>query len=114
MAEKYKSFYIDYVLCQQNAHTDVLAFLAASVALPARATKRVLIYSRDFYCYKFALEDSKTPRGDLQVKEVLEISTSLEPRDWQFPYIDIVLYDILPNNPKDAASEEKILDSITM
>jgi len=27
-----------------------------------------------------------------------------EPRDWQFPLIDYVLYDILPDDPKEAAS----------
>ena len=82
MAEKFKSFYIDHVPCQQNVHADVLASLAASLAFLIGAAERVLIYSRDLYCCKFALEDGKTPRGDLQVKEVLEISTSLEPGDW--------------------------------
>jgi len=81
MAEKFKNFYIDHVPCQQNTHADTLASLAASLALPAGATMRVLVYIRDLYCRKFVFEDSKTPRGDLQVKEVLEISTSLEPRD---------------------------------
>ena len=95
MAEKFENFYIDHVR-QQNAHADALASLAASLALPAGAKERVLTYSHDLYYYKFALEDSKTPRGDLQVKEVLEISTTLEPRDWRFLYIDFVLYVILP------------------
>ena len=36
--------------------------------------------------------------------ETLEISTSPEPRDWQFPYIDYVLYDILPDDSKEAAA----------
>ena len=49
----------------QNAHAEALASIAASLALPAGATERVLVYSRDLYCYKFALEDSKTLRGDL-------------------------------------------------
>ena len=64
----------------------------------------MLIYSRDLYCCKFVLEDSRTPRGDLQVKKVLEISTSLELRDWQFSYIDFILYAILPDEPKEAAA----------
>ena len=51
------------------------------------------------YCLKFILEENKTPRGDLQVKEILETSTGSELKDWQFP-----LYDILLNNPKEAAA----------
>ena len=82
MAEKFENFYIDHVPHQQNAHADAPASFVASLVLPAEATERVLIYSHDLYCYKFALEDSKTPKGDLQVKENLETSTSLEPRDW--------------------------------
>jgi len=82
MAEKCKNFYIDHIPRQQNAHADALVSLAVSLALPAGATERVLVYSRDLYCLKLALEDSKTPRGNLQVKEVFETSTSLEPRDW--------------------------------
>jgi len=88
MAEKFKNFYIDHVLRQQNAYADALASLPTSLALSVRATERVLIYSHDLYCCKFALEDSKTPKGDFQVTVVLEILSSLEPTDWQFPYID--------------------------
>ena len=55
--------------------------LAASLALPAGATEKVLVYSRELYCCNFAFEDNKAPRRDLQVKEVPEISTSLEPMD---------------------------------
>ena len=104
MAEKFKNFYIDYVPRQQNAHADTLTSLATSLALPAGATERVLIYGCDLCCCKFAFEDNKTPKGDLQVKEALEISTSLKPRDWRFPYIDFIMYDILPNDPKEAAT----------
>jgi len=104
MVEKFKNFYIDHVSRQQNVYADALASLATSLALPAGAKERVLIYSHDLYYYKFALEDSKTPRGDHQVKKVLETSTSLKPRDWQFPYIDFVLYGILPDDPKEVAA----------
>ena len=82
MAEKFKSFYIDHVLHQQNAHADALTSFATSLALLAGAEERDLVYSRDLDYCKFTIEDSKTPRGDFQVKEVLETSTSLEPRDW--------------------------------
>jgi len=64
---------------QKNAHADALAYLTASLALPAEI---VLINSYDLYCCKFVLEDNRTLRGELKVKEVLKTSTSLEPRDW--------------------------------
>jgi len=82
MAEKFKSFYIDHVPCQQNAHADALASFVASLALPAEATEKVLVYNHNLYCLKFAFEESQTTKGDLQVKEVLETSTGLELRDW--------------------------------
>jgi len=104
MTEKFKNFYIDYVPRQQNVHANVLASLVASLVLPVGATERVLIYSRDLYYSKFTLEDSKTLRGDLQVKEVLETSTSLEPRDWRFSYINFVLYGLLRDDSKEAAT----------
>ena len=65
MAEKFRSFYIDRVLRQQNAHADALASLAVSLTLPARTTEKVLVYSHDLYCPKFAFDESQTPRGDL-------------------------------------------------
>jgi len=104
MTEKFENFYIDHVPHRQNAHTDALASLDASLALPARATEKVLVYSHGLYYCRFVLEDSRTPRGDLQFKEVLETSTSLKPRDWRFPYIDFILYDILPDDPKKVAA----------
>jgi len=50
MTEKFKNFYINHVHRQQNAHADALAFLAASLALPAGATEKILVHSRDLYC----------------------------------------------------------------
>jgi len=58
MAEKFKSFYINHVPCQQNAHVDALASLAASLSLPVGATEKALIYSHNLYFSKFALEDN--------------------------------------------------------
>ena len=81
MAEKFRSFYINHVPRQQDAHANALASLAASLALSARATEKVLVYNHDLYCLKFALEDNQTPKRSLQVKEVLETSTGPEPRD---------------------------------
>ena len=76
----------------------------ASLLLPARATERVFVYSRDLFCCKFALEDSRTPRRNLKIKEVLETSKSLELKDWRFLYIDFILYGILPDDPKEAVA----------
>jgi len=58
MAEKYKSFYINHVPRQQNAYSDALASLAASLAVLSKATERVLIYCHDLYCPRFALVDN--------------------------------------------------------
>ena len=81
MAEKFKSFYIDHIPRQQNAHADALASLAASFVLPAGATEKVLVYNHDLYCTKFVFEESQTLRGDLQVEKVLETSTGSKLRD---------------------------------
>jgi len=81
MAEKFKNFYINHVLRQQNAHAYVPVSLVASLALSARATEKILVHICDLCCQKFALEDSITSREDLQVKKVLETSTSPEPKD---------------------------------
>ena len=78
MAEKFRSFYINHVPWQRNAHANVLASLAALLALLAGSTEKILVHSRDLYYPKFVLEDTETLEGDLQVKKVLETSTSSE------------------------------------
>jgi len=59
----------------KNPHIDALASLAASLALPAGAAEKILIYSHDLYCPRFAFEDNQKPTRDLHVKEALETST---------------------------------------
>ena len=81
MAERFRNFYIDHVSRQQNAHADALASLAASLALPAEVVEKILVYSHDLYCPRFAFEDYQKPTGDCQVKEALESSAGPEPRD---------------------------------
>jgi len=44
------------------------------------------------------------PKYVLKTKEVHITSTGFEPRDWQFSLIDYALHDILPDDPKEAAS----------
>jgi len=83
-------------------HADALASLAASLVLSAGAAEKILVYNHDLYCPKFTFEESQTPKGDLQVEEALETSIGLELRDWRFPFIDFILYDISPDDPKEA------------
>ena len=78
LAEKFKSFYINHVPRQQNAHADALASLAASLVLPAKATEKVLVASRDLYCPTFSLEEVEMIADAMGV---MEISTNPEPRD---------------------------------
>ena len=66
--------------------------------------EKIFIYSHDLYCPRIALKDYQESRGDSQSKEALELSTGLELRDWRFPYIDYVLYGILPEDTKEAAA----------
>ena len=57
LTERFKNFYIDHVSRQQNAHANALASLVASLALPAGAAEKVLVYSHDLYCSRLVLED---------------------------------------------------------
>jgi ribonuclease HI len=77
LAEKFKDIFLDHVPRRQNAHADALASLVASLAVPARATEKVLVASRDLYCPKFSLQKIENIADD---KEILEISTGPEPR----------------------------------
>ena len=104
MAERFKNVFIDHVPRQQNAHADALASLAASLALPAGVVEKILVYGHDLYCPRIAFEDHQKPIGDCQVKKALESSIGSEHRDWRFPYIDYVLYGILPDDTKEAAA----------
>jgi len=88
---------------RQNAHADALASLAASLALPA-VVEKMLVHSHDLYCPRITSEDYQKPIGNCQVKEALESSTGPESRDWRFPYIDYVVYGILPDDTKEAAA----------
>ena len=81
MAERFRNFYIDHVPRQQNAHANALASLAASLALLAGIVEKILVYSHDLRCPRFAFEDQQKPTGDRQVKEALETSTGSELQD---------------------------------
>ena len=73
MAKEFKSFYIDHVPHQQNAHADALAALAASLALPAGVIEKVLVHNCDLYFLKFALEDSKATKKIFKLKRFSKV-----------------------------------------
>jgi len=104
MAVRFKNFYIDHISRKQNAHADALASLPASLPLPAGVVEKIFVCSHDLYCPRVIFEDHQKPTGDCQAKEALKTITGVEPRDWQFPYIDYALYDILPDHPKEVSA----------
>jgi len=94
VANSFDGFYIGHVSRSQNIKTDALAALAATLALPINTTYHLTVANRHLVC----------PKQVLKIKEVHSISTDFEPRDWRFPLIDYALYDILSDDPKEAAS----------
>lgn len=50
MAKEFNNFYMGHLPHQQNAHAYALAFLAASLALSAGASKKVLVFTHDLFC----------------------------------------------------------------
>jgi len=113
MVEKFRSFYINHLPRQQNAHA--LASLSASLALPTRATKKVLVHSLDIYCPKFAVEDSHTPERELQVNEIFETSmgSKLKLGDSHSLTISYMTYCLMILR-RQLTLEEKLISSITM
>ena len=70
MAERFKNLYIDHVSRKQNTHADVLASLAASLAFPAGASEKILVYSNDFYCPRFVFEYNQKPTETFKSKKL--------------------------------------------
>jgi len=70
MAKKFRNFYINHVPRRQNAYADALASLAASLALPAGAAEKVLVYSHDLYCPKLALKMIKFQQETFKSKKL--------------------------------------------
>ena len=71
-----------------------MAALAATLALPIDATYHLIVATRRLVYPKHVLETNKVHVPLL----------GLEPRDWRFFFIDYAFHDILPNDPKEAAS----------
>ncbi|XP_020263031.1 uncharacterized protein LOC109839009 [Asparagus officinalis] len=100
-AKKFKGFFIIYIPRAQNAYADALASLVISLALLPGAETMIPVTESELYYSKLPIEESsdKTMTG-----EVCTTSMELEFRDWRFPYIDYVVYGILPDNSKKAAA----------
>jgi len=94
MANLFNGFYISHVSRSQNTKADALAALATTLALPVNTKYHLTVATRHLVCSKHIL----------RTKEVYNISTNLEPRDWRFPLIDYALHGLLPDDPKEAAS----------
>jgi len=72
MANLFNGFYISYVSRSQNTKADALAALATMLALPIDTMYHLRVATRHLVCSKRVLK----------TKEVYNISTDLEPRDW--------------------------------
>ena len=80
----------------QNTNADASA-LATTLALPIDTTYHLTVATRRLVCHTYVLETN----------EVHITSIGFEPRDWRLPLIDYVLHDILPDDPKEAASIQR-------
>jgi len=94
MANLFDDFYIRQMSRSQNTRANALAALATMLALPIDAKYYLIVTTRHLVCSKHML----------RTKEVYNISTDLEPRDWQFSFNDYALHGLLPDDPKEAAS----------
>ncbi|XP_020250069.1 uncharacterized protein LOC109827477 [Asparagus officinalis] len=71
LANSFESFYIDYIPHLKNTYADALTSLAATLALPERATQQITMTNRQLFRPKYAL----------QINTVDESPEPLEPRD---------------------------------
>ena len=115
MAEKFRSFYIDHVLRQQNAHADALASLAASLALPAGAKEKILLHNHDLYCPKFAFEEIRLQKDTFESKrfwrlQQVQNSGIGDSRSSTLSY----MASCLATPRRQLPSEERLLDFTTM
>jgi len=93
MANLFDGFYIGRVTRSQNTRANALVALATTLALLVNTKYHLTVATRYLVCSKHLL----------RTKEVYNISTDLEPRDWRFLFIDYALHGLLPDDPKEAA-----------
>ena len=94
MANSFDGFYIGHVSRFQNTKTDALAALVATLTLPIDTIYHFTVATQRLVCSKHVLKTN----------EVYVTSLGFEPRDWRFLLIDYAPHDILPDDPKEAAS----------
>jgi len=94
LANLFDGFYIGLVSRSQNTKADALAALATTLALPVDTEYHLTVATRHLVYSKHML----------RTREIYNILTDLEPRDWRFSFIDYALHGLLPDNPKEAAS----------
>ncbi|XP_020266133.1 uncharacterized protein LOC109841585 [Asparagus officinalis] len=101
LAQKFEGFFIEYIPRAQNTYVDALASLVTSLALPPKEEMMIFVMGRDLYHPKLPLEHCS---NETTAEIACATSIELEPRDWRFPYIDYVLYGILPDDAKEVAA----------
>lgn len=104
--EKFKC-YINYVPRKDNTHANALSSLATTLSLPSKVEQKVFKASWTLYHPKQAPEINNDAKQSQKNKIVYEVSTSMEPREWQLSFTGFMLYSILPDNSKEATSIKK-------
>lgn len=94
LANKFEEFFIDHMPRHENTYADALASLAVTLALPARSPKHITIGSHKLLC----------PQSNIRSKKLTPGWDKFWARDWPFPLIDYVPYDILSEDSKEAGS----------
>lgn len=80
------------------------------MALSPKIKQKVLVTSRTLYHPKEALVIKNDVKQILKNKTLYETSTSMELRDWWFPFVDFVLYDTFPKDPKEVTLIKRRVD----
>ncbi|XP_020250194.1 uncharacterized protein LOC109827598 [Asparagus officinalis] len=100
-ARKFKGFFVGYIPRAQNTYADALDSLETSLVLPPGVEIIIPITGRELYYSKLVTDDRSNKATS---EEACATTMEFEPRDWRFPYIDYVMYEILPDNSKEAAT----------